>query len=402
MTHLLPRLRLRHNIPLMNLNTFFGALRFFYPVSILYFQQVTGNYTTAMGVISCAYLTQVLFEIPLGIVSDRLGRKGTLIVGCIAELVAVCSYALALSPPFLDGWMWLYLGGALFGFAEACFSGNNTALLYETLGTYKKTDMAAKILGRNNSMTQAGLASSGAIAAFLLYIGYDFQDLIIFSIFSAILCMFTAFLVQEPPVHFMKEENTWAHTKLSLHLLIKNKKLRLLALAEIIIGGSDNSTNFLMPKFISLIWPTWAVPLYRLGQHIIGTISFWQAGHITQKFGAEKTLFGGSIISFFCAAIAFIGSSVLSPFLLFVTQINYATSTTASETLKQHNFSDAQRSTMGSLISFLGGIFSALFYLGAGILADVFSPQIALLIILCCSLPTLFIYHRLYSHHKTV
>ncbi len=401
MTRFLPQIRLRHNIVLMNLNTFFGALRFFYPVSILYFQQVTGNFTTAMGVFSFACVTQVIFEIPLGILSDRLGRKGTLILGCISELAAVCSYALALSPPFLDGWIWLYLGGALFGFSEACFSGNNTALIYETLGTFKKTDMTAKILGRNNSMMQIGLATSGAAAAFFLYIGYDFQDLIIFSIPPFILCVFTAFLIQEPPVHFIKEENTWTHTKLSLHLLLKNKKLKLLAIAEIIKTGMDGAAHSFMPKFISLVWPTWAVPLYRLGQNMTGAISFWQAGHITNKFGAEKTLFGGSIISFFCDAIAFIGSSVISPFLLFATQVNYATSMTASETLKQHNFSDAQRSTMGSLISFLGGAFSALFYLGAGILADVFSPQITLLIILCCSLPTLFIYHRLYSHHKT-
>lgn len=398
----LPTLRLRHNIALMNLNTFFGALRFFYPVSILYFQQITGSFTAAMGVISCAYMTQILFEIPLGIVSDRLGRKGTLLIGCIAELIAICFYAIALTPSALDGWVWLYLGGALFGFAEACFSGNNTALIYDTLGAFKKINMMPKILGRHNSMTQAGLAVSGAIGAFLLYIGYDFHDLIVFSIPPILLCVVTAFLTKEPPVHFMKEENTWTHTKLSFKLLLTNKKLRLLTLAEVIISGKENSMNFFMPKFISLVWPTWAVPLYRFGQHIIGTISFWKAGHITNKFGAEKTLFGGSIISFFCAAIAFIGSSVISPFLLFATQVNYATSMTASETLKQHNFSDAQRSTMGSIISFLGGIFSALFYLGAGILADIFSPQTSLLIILFCGLPTLFIYHRLYSHHKTV
>lgn len=396
------KMRLRHNIELMNINNLFSMLRFFYPVSILYFQQVTGSFTMAMGVFSFASLMQVLFEIPLGILSDRLGRRGILILGCLAEFIAVCSYALAMFPPVFDGWVWLFLGGALFGFAEACFSGNNYALLYETLAYYKKTSLISKILGRNNSMTQIGLASSGAIAAFLLYIGYDFADLILFSILPFGLALLTAFLTTEPPKHFIKEENTWAHLKASFHLCLKSKPLRILAMAEVINTATGMASHSFMPKFISLVWPTWAVPLYRLGQNATGAISFWQAGSITQKFGAEKTLFGGSIISVCVAALAFLWSSIMSPFFLFITQITYATGITASETLKQNHFSDAQRSTMGSLISFAGGIFSAAFYLFAGLLADLFSPQISLMIILLCGLPTLFLYHSLYSHHKTV
>ena len=402
MTRFLPRLRLRHNIPLMNIHAFLSMSVFFYPISILYFQQVTGGLTAAMGVFSCGTLIQVIFEIPLGIISDRWGRRILVVLGCIAEFCAVTSYALATTPPAFSGWVWLYLGGTFFGFAAACFSGNNNALLYETADYYNKKNIISKILGRKSSMEQAALALTGIVAATLLWFGFDFHDLVLLTLCPYALNIVVSFFVQEPPTHTIEEQNTWDHTKEAMRLLIINKKLRLLFLSESISTSTSWSAHYLMPKFISLVWPTWAVPLYRLGQNLTGAVSFWKASDIINRFGPEKVLLGGNLLSLFASSIAYILSSVISPFFLFINQIFFATGTTSSETLQQQNFSTAQRSTMASLISFSNGIFMALLYPIAGLLADIFSLQTALFIILICSLPTLFIYHRLYSHHKTV
>lgn len=393
--------RLRHNILWMNLNNLFGAMRFFSPVSIIYFAQMTGNYTTAMGVYSVASLSQILFEVPLGIISDRWGRRALVVTGCIAELIALTLYVLAVHPPIGSAWMWLYIGATFFGFAEASFSGNNYALLYETLAHYKRKDLIAKVMGRNNSMGQIGLATSGITAALLLFAGASFETLLVLCFIPFGLSILTALLTIEPPRHYIQETNIWAHTKEAIRLINKDKKLRLLTYAEILKGGVNNTTYFFIPQLIALVWPAWLVPLYRMGQNGLGAISFWKAGNIINKWGAAKTLLfcdmASTVISFFAYAF----TTIMSPLLLILTQASYAVGMTAGDTLKQQNFTDEKRSTLASLISLAGSLTGAFVALLIGLVADTFSPPAALILILALGSPTIWIYSRLYSHHKT-
>jgi MFS family permease len=65
------------------------SLRFFglfivLPVISVYAMNLQGATTTIVGIIVGGYaLTQMIFQVPFGIMSDKLGRKGTIIVGLI-------------------------------------------------------------------------------------------------------------------------------------------------------------------------------------------------------------------------------------------------------------------------------------------------------------------------------
>ena len=113
-----------------------------------------------------------------------------------------------------------------------------------------------------------------------------------------------------------------------------------------------------------------------------------------------KSLFGARIYSYIISGIAYVAATAFSPILMLTTQVSYAVSVTADGALKQENFSSAQRSTMGSLISFAGAIVTGVGSILAGVLADHFGAAESLLIILLITAPTAMVYFRLYKAEK--
>src|SRR6187549_747740 len=111
----------------MMLFNFLVDFRFFTPVAILYFAQVTGSFASGMMVFSVIMLSAALWEVPTGVLSDRVGRKRTVILGAIASTAAVVFYAIG------GSFAALAVGAVLEGLSRALFSGNNDALLYDTL-----------------------------------------------------------------------------------------------------------------------------------------------------------------------------------------------------------------------------------------------------------------------------
>jgi len=129
--------KLKRNVNLIIFNEFVTELRFYFPVAIIGFQALTGSFTLAMSVFAVASLLQAFLEIPTGILSDKWGRRATFITGATSELTALLCYVFAFSSEYPLAW--LYAGSLFYGLANALFSGNNHAMIYETLAYYRKT-----------------------------------------------------------------------------------------------------------------------------------------------------------------------------------------------------------------------------------------------------------------------
>ncbi len=391
--------RLKRNVPLIAANEFMGSIGFFFPITILIFKSLTGSYTLGMSVYSIMAFATAFFEIPTGVLSDRWGRRGVFIAGSLCEFLGVSCYALAFGSA-RPLWM-LYLGITFYGLARSLFSGNNDAMIHESLVALKRKHQFPKAIGRFTSMGQAGLALGGIVCGLMLWAGLDYRTLVLLTLIPLSLNIFLATLTIEPPVHFIKEGNSLAHMKTAMKLIVKNKKLRLLALAVTIQNGTGFSSYYFTPGFLATVWPAWMVPLYRTGQNGIGAISFWFAGSVVRRLGAIRVLFVGSLIGNILGLLAYVTETFLSPFLLMLTQVTYALGTTANQSLQQENFSDAQRATMGSLISFSTSIVMGLATLFLGFLSDMTSPAMALTILLLSKAIFVFwIQRRLYTHHR--
>lgn len=392
--------KLAKNLTLMGANELFAALRFFYPISILYFADVTGSFAVAMGVYSCATIVGALLEVPTGVLSDKWGRRNIFVLGCTIEWLAAFCYAMAATHFLMGGTAWLYIGAACFGISGSLFSGNNYALLYETAECLRQRHRLAHILGRNSSMEQLGLAGASAVAGILLWFGASFEMLFWLTLIPMSCALIAALMTTEPPRHSLSESHPWAHMKDAFHLIVQNKELRLLAICSAWKTGWGMSSHSFLPKFIETVWPVWAVPFYRLGQNIIGFFSYWFAGKVTDKFTPLKTLFGMSLISDGLSLIAFGIANLVSPFLLMLSQVNWAVGNTANDTLQQQHFSKEQRSTMGSLISLLSSLMNAIAAVILGLFTDHIGPQNTLLVIAVMMLPISFGYLSLYKTNK--
>ncbi len=85
----------RRNSRLLVLFSLFSDLRFYSPVLVVWFATVTGSLTSTGFVVAAAYVASAAFEVPTGTVSDRFGRRVSLVAGASAAVGSVVAYAAA-------------------------------------------------------------------------------------------------------------------------------------------------------------------------------------------------------------------------------------------------------------------------------------------------------------------
>ncbi len=381
------------NINLLRWHNFFLDFRLYGPIAIIYFAQVTGSYALGLAVFSIAAVASTIFEVPTGVLSDRVGRKKTIILGSLASVLAVASYATA------NSFLVLAFGAIFEGLASAFFSGNNDALLYDTLNQQKRISRFSDTLGKLSSMFQAGLGISALIGGFIA--GYSLQLVMAVSIIPQLLCLFISFWFVEPKVHTKEiSGNILDHLKESWLAFVNNLKLRKLSLASILDYGIGETNHQFKPAFIALLWPTWALGIARSLDHLFAFLGFHFAGKVIEKFEALKTLFSQHILGRLNALI-FIGfPNIISPVMLSINSFFFGVGTTASKTLLHKEFTDEQRATMGSINALAGSLFFALFAFLVGLIADTIGPGQALLLGELSMISVVLIYWNLFKKHN--
>ena len=380
------------NINLLRWHNFFLDFRLYGPIAIIYFAQVTGSFALGLAVFSIASISSTLFEIPTGILSDRIGRKKTIIFGSIASVLAISSYAIA------DSFIILAIGSVFEGLASSFFSGNNEALVYDTLKEQKKLNKFSDTLGKLSSMFQVGLGTSALIGGFIA--GYSLKIVMVASIIPQLVCLLISFRFIEPKTHAKEiSGNIFDHLKEAWNAFANNIKLRKLSLASVLDYGIKETNHQFKPAFIALLWPTWALGVARSLSHLFAFFGFHFAGKIIKKYNALKTLLSQQIIGKI-NALLFIGfPNIISPFMLSLNSFFFGVGMTASGTLLHKEFTDKQRATMGSLNALAGSLFFAIFAFSIGLIADNIGVIKALLLGEFLAIFVVIIYWNLFKKH---
>jgi hypothetical protein len=89
---------------------------------------------------------------------------------------------------------------------------------------------------------------------------------------------------------------------------------------------------------------------------------------------------------FIITATGLIINNIATPFIASCVNIFYGTSSTAESALLQKELSSKQRATMGSIVSLIGGIMSAIIYYIVGVIADISSIYFAVFMLVFCNL----------------
>ncbi len=167
--------------------------------SMLLVMPVIGLYFTSYGlslteisllqsIFSIAYFT---LEVPTGYISDRYGRKASIIVGTIILVMWYLFYRIV-----GDGFWTFALAEIILALGWTCISWSDSALLYDTLKSVGKEKAAKKREGRINFAGNIAGVISWAVGWFIWYY-YGFN---ILRILSAIIIWVTipiAFSLQE-------------------------------------------------------------------------------------------------------------------------------------------------------------------------------------------------------------
>ena len=159
-------MKIRKNILLFKL---YYLLADMWPLSVLaivYFQQISGSYAFALGVFSIANIVQSIAEVPTGIISDRIGRRKTMILSSVITTLAFILFSVAGT----FGYKYLLiLGGVIWAVADAFASGTDDAMMYETMEELRKTDKYDILYARSKTFGQIGMGLGALIAALVTY-----------------------------------------------------------------------------------------------------------------------------------------------------------------------------------------------------------------------------------------
>ena len=386
-----PSIPTPRNVQLLYLHRFLNCFCPHSAYLVIYFNQVSGSYAASMMVIAVDALSSALCDIPTGVLSDRIGRKYTIAFGSCCYAMAVTCYALAHSFGVL------IVGAVLMGLGRCLFNGNNTALLYETLKTTGQEDSFAHYQGRTGSMFQFALGLSALCGGLLSIYGLQFVFLV--GIVPQILAILVCFFFVEPSVHAAHKRENFAHLKEVCKHIIQNKRLILLIFAQGISYGAGEATFRSKTAFANMLWPTWAVGLYRATTHAFGFVSFWFAGKAIDRFKSLFLLIFAAGYWFLTQGLAVLLANRFSPVLLALENVVYGSCSVARDQLLQNEFTDAQRATLGSVASFTGSILYALIAVCIGIISDHFGLAAGIGFGVCVGALSLPIFVHLFCKH---
>lgn len=364
----------------------------FYVFAVIYFVDVTDSYLLTTILFAVKKVSTILSELPTWVISDKyLGRKWTYISWQILLLSWLCLYLLwNLSYNFLIIW------SILIWISTALHSWNMSAMLHDILKKLWKEKLYQKYNWESN-WVRLWIISAETLIAWLLYLYNP-----IFVLIIAILKVFSGLILSifiKEAYEFKKAETlkeSWQHFTSSLIFIIRNRKLRLLSFISVVRKSLFNVVDEIWFEFYHKFYSTlWIWIIFSISAFIAGFWS-WFTKKITDKFGYFKTFIWAEITWIFINCIAFIFPTKLSPIMIESSANCWVIVWVSERTLLQKEFTDKQRATMESIISIFIALFSSVLIILIWWLADEYSLQFALLIVVLSRLIMIPFYFKFF------
>ena len=374
-------MEIRRNILLFKLYYLFASMWPLSVLAIVLFQKITGSYAFALGVFAISTVAQSIAEVPTGIISDKLGRRKTMIMSAVFELLA--SLLFSLSGTLLCKSL-LIIGGIVWGIAEAFASGTDDAFMYETMEELRKSDKYDIIYARSKTFGQIGLGVGALIAAAITYF-YSLVTLAWGAVIIDVIPIFICLRFVEPKIHNGEDCTSLKHFVIAMKAFLQNKKLRMLSTIQMLSHGISLAGHRFEGAYFNMLIPTWAVNVARIIKQTCGAISFYVAPYF-RKFGFYQILVASTIGMTLIKSAAVILNNFATPFIQSCVNIFYGTASTADSALLQKELSPKQRATMGSIVSLFGGILAAVIYVLVGVVANMTSVWLAVVLLISSNL----------------
>lgn len=326
------------------------------PVISVYAMQMEGATTTLVGIVVGGYaLTQMIFQIPFGFMSDKLGRKGTIITGLL--IFAIGSVVCALANDILALMLGRFLQGA----------GAIGAVVTAMIGDLVIEEKRAKAM----AFMGASIAISFALAMTLgptFGAWFGVSTLFWFTTFLALISIFILIKkVPNPPI--IKHEY---HKKSSISSILFNQNLTRMNITNFLQKGLMTFAFMIIPIVLTKTFEWQMGELWKvyIPAMVAGVLSMGPAAVFAEKKGKYKEVLLIGII-FFLIAYLIIGASTTDTLFIIGVVVFFAgfnmhepimqSLTTKYAKVHQKGFVLGIFNSFGYFGTFLGGVFGGIY-----------------------------------------
>ncbi|OGJ44627.1 hypothetical protein A2307_01715 [Candidatus Peregrinibacteria bacterium RIFOXYB2_FULL_33_20] len=260
------------------------------------------------------YFAFLLFELPTGVLADKLGRKTAITLASIIKILALLTSLISHSLIIF------IIAEFFYSLSRALASGATTALLYDSLLNLKEEVKFKSIQGKSYGMHLLGNTLGGSIGALITYLS-DVEYVYVLSIFMAIICTIIAILFKEPILNLEAktegikhvEKNLSAyfqHTICSFQDIIKSKYIVWIILYSALMFNliRSNLISLQQPFLMFLMLPKFMFGIIDTVVSL-GSVIFASIAHKIEKILTFKYLI---ILIVFTQFISFLGMGSLN------------------------------------------------------------------------------------------
>lgn len=363
--------KIENNIKYLHWYSFWENFILFYPVKILFFAEVCGNLVEAMSLFAIQNISITLLEIPTGCLSDKWGRKWVCRAGAAVMLFSFILYA------FAESYLILAIASVLNGLSWALASGNNRALLYDSMAQMGRKKDYHQEVSKNISLEQLSLAISSLIGMIFVFI--SLRAVMLASILPAIIAFAITLQLEEVKKSYKDKSTSLIHIFNSIRHLLKHNRLRGVSLAETLHYGLNEAAFDFNAVFFKQFVPEWSLGIFRSIGHFANSLGNYLSFFSAKHWGLKTTILLGACLDNFINIISVLAASVWSPIIKIISTFSSGLKEPAVETLFQNDCSEQERATILSIISLFSSLFYSLCAVLIGILADMTSPFTAML-----------------------
>lgn len=221
----------RTNLWKIKWSGFFAAFRIFVAIQYIYFQQNGLSFAEIGLIVGAFFVGTFIFEVPSGVFADYFGRKTSIAVSAVLFILSFLIFGLGRS------FITFLIANFLQGVAEAFTSGSDEALIYDSLKEIKEEEKFSKYFGAKWSYFMYGTGLSSIVAS--LVSGFDLRLTFLLSIAGAVLSLFFALSITEPPLTKQQaEKNYFKHLKDSAQYLLTHPALKFLFIYVVVVNLS--------------------------------------------------------------------------------------------------------------------------------------------------------------------
>lgn len=171
----------------VSLYKFLDAFKLIGAIFTLLFAQNGLNVFQISILIAIWSATQLVLEVPMGVVADKYPRRNVLIA---ATLLLAIGFALWLQ----GGFIFYAIGMVLWGVRNALTSGTVEAFVYDELKSYNKELEYGKVNGRLEGAMQLGFMFSAILGGLIAQ--YNFNLVLLLTIITSILAVIVLFTLK--------------------------------------------------------------------------------------------------------------------------------------------------------------------------------------------------------------